>query len=538
MKRLLSLALVTACALALAASCAKPEPQIDIDMSHDFSVSGLSETITLSFISNTDWVVSSSENWCKPSPAAGSGSGKTANVTLSVAPNPSYEPRSAKITIKAGDVEKTVTLKQDPAIGILVDNATVEVPAEGGRISIPIKSNIDYAINASDNWITISNASSVPPTLQDHLIDYVIELHCAGNPTGEMRTATVTLEGPYGVAATITVVQLGSDKITINYIWNSQDDTKIENRQIEARYSNWSANIGCYYTAIVTLDTPDPDLVLLPSDDAKDWISESYDSYYSPTTGEYSIYFQVAANTENAPRTGHFRIATRDGSEKSAEITVNQTALPDHAIYLGTEVYWHEFNLGAGSPEELGDYYAWGELETKTAYTWDNYNCAGGDKYSKVDRSNGGYSYTPNLWNEHDPSSQQLSPEFVRFGAHWGMPYPYEVQQLLDTRNSPETHKWEWKTKGGVRGWEITYLVNGKSIFLPAGGYKWGDALEHPELGMYWTKEAVFANQGTPSVSATNLSRYLRFGPGTDGEVAIYEDGQRAAGMLIRPVTR
>jgi len=448
MKRILLFCSAAIIALSLVPDCSRPVPgpSIEINTPTILVPSG-ENTAVVTFVANKDWTVTSSDDWCQVSPSSGPASENTAAVTLTLEPNTTGETRSATLSVRAGGIEKQISVTQAPE-------------------------------------------------------------------------------------------EVVSENIVINYIWNSQDDTKIENRQIEAGYSTWSANRGSNFTAIVHLDIPDPDLVLLPSDDAKDWISESYDTYYDTYSGDYSIYFQVAANTENAPRTGHIRIATRDGKEKSAVITVNQAALPEHAIYLGTEVYWHEYNLGASSPEELGDYYAWGELETKAAYTWENYNCAGGDKYSKVDHSNGGYSYTPSLWNEHDPSSQQLSPEFVRFGAHWEMPYPYEVQQLLDTRNSPETHKWEWKTKGGVHGWEITYLVNGKSIFLPAGGYKWGDALEHPELGMYWTKEAVFANQGTPSVSATNLSRYLRFEPGPDGEAAVYEDGQRAIGMLIRPVTR
>lgn len=452
MKRILSIALAAIFALSLVYSCNKqtpdPEPKASIEINTPtLLVPSGESTVTFTFVSNKDWTVTSSDGWCRVSPSSGAASENAAAVTVTLDPNETGETRSAKITIKAGGIEKQITVSQAP--------------------------------------------EEVVP-----------------------------------------------ENIVINYIWNSQDDTKIENRQIEAGYSTWSANRGSNFTAIVQLDAPNPDLVLLPSDDAKDWISESYDSYYNTTTGEYSIYFQVAANTENAPRTGHVRIATRDGKEKSAVITVNQAALPEHAIYLGTEVYWHEYNLGASSPEELGDYYAWGELETKAAYTWDNYNCAGGDMYSKVDHSGGGSSYHDSLWDEHDPSTQQLSPEWVRFGAHWGMPYPYEVQQLLDTRNTPETHKWEWKTKGGVSGWEITYLVNGKSIFLPAGGYKWGDGLQQPELGMYWTCQAVFNNPWSSAVSPTNLSKYLRFGPGQDGEVAVYEDGQRAAGMLIRPVTR
>ena len=42
------------------------------------------------------------------------------------------------------------------------------------------------------------------------------------------------------------------------------------------------------------------------------------------------------------------------------------------AVDLGLSVKWATCNVGAESPEEYGDYFAWGETTTKTEYTYEN----------------------------------------------------------------------------------------------------------------------------------------------------------------------
>ena len=53
-----------------------------------------------------------------------------------------------------------------------------------------------------------------------------------------------------------------------------------------------------------------------------------------------------------------------------------------HAVDLGLSVKWACCNIGANSPEDYGNYYAWGELETKESCEWHNYkwhdNATGG----------------------------------------------------------------------------------------------------------------------------------------------------------------
>lgn len=43
---------------------------------------------------------------------------------------------------------------------------------------------------------------------------------------------------------------------------------------------------------------------------------------------------------------------------------------------LPSGILWAAYNVGATSPEEYGDYYAWGETETKTSYRYANYKYA------------------------------------------------------------------------------------------------------------------------------------------------------------------
>lgn len=40
---------------------------------------------------------------------------------------------------------------------------------------------------------------------------------------------------------------------------------------------------------------------------------------------------------------------------------------------LPSGTLWADFNVGASKPSEPGNYYGWGETETHTLYSWENY---------------------------------------------------------------------------------------------------------------------------------------------------------------------
>ena len=154
----------------------------------------------------------------------------------------------------------------------------------------------------------------------------------------------------------------------------------------------------------------------------------------------------------------------------------------DSYVDMGLSVKWAKVNLGASVPEEFGDYYAWGEIETKADYSWTTYKLADG---VGIDPESGGvfikYSETDN--------KTVLDPEddvaHVLLGGKWRMPTDAEWTELR------ENCLWERTEENRVPGYKVTSNVvgyEGNSIFLPAAGYGFYDWFEGVgEVGNYWS---------------------------------------------------
>ena len=136
-------------------------------------------------------------------------------------------------------------------------------------------------------------------------------------------------------------------------------------------------------------------------------------------------------------------------------------------VDLGLRVKWGSFNLGASSPEEYGDYYAWGETEPKEIYDWSTYKWCNGS-YNTLTKynTNSSYGFVDDK-TELDPEDDAAH---VALGGKWRMPTDAEWTELR------ENCTWEWTDNyygTGVAGWIVTSKVEGyedKRIFLPAAG--------------------------------------------------------------------
>ena len=155
------------------------------------------------------------------------------------------------------------------------------------------------------------------------------------------------------------------------------------------------------------------------------------------------------------------------------------------AVDLGLSVKWASCNLGAGKPEEYGDYYAWGETSPKKDYYWSNLKyCtdSSGDYFSKYvpyDKSNyWSGSGRPDNKTVLDP---QDDAAHVKLGGSWRMPTAAEWDEL---RNKC---KWTWTGSG----YKVTG-PSGKSIFLPAAGDRGGTSLDYAgSYGSYWSSSLI-----------------------------------------------
>lgn len=190
-----------------------------------------------------------------------------------------------------------------------------------------------------------------------------------------------------------------------------------------------------------------------------------------------------------------------DFSAKASEPTVTAGT----AVDLGLSVYWASCNLGATKPEEYGNFYSWGETNTKTEWYDETH-------YSYYDINTAQYI---NIGNEI--SGTQYDAATVNLGTDWRMPTRSEILELINQCT------WEWTQLSGINGYKVIG-PNGNSIFLPAAGYKIsGHAFKNERL-YYWTgseysyvTSAIYLNASSISQGANNLQKFT--------------------GLPIRPVT-
>ena len=129
---------------------------------------------------------------------------------------------------------------------------------------------------------------------------------------------------------------------------------------------------------------------------------------------------------------------------------------------LPSGTLWATCNIGANSPEEYGDYFAWGEITPKGSYGWTNYKWCNGAK-NKITKycTNRTYGTVDNL--------RELELEddaaYMNWGPSWRMP---TYTQLMELKNNCSS---TWTTMNGIKGRLFTG-PNGNKIFFPAAGKK------------------------------------------------------------------
>lgn len=187
-------------------------------------------------------------------------------------------------------------------------------------------------------------------------------------------------------------------------------------------------------------------------------------------------------------------------------------------VDLGLSVMWASCNIGADLPEQMGDYYAWGETEIASLYTWDSYIHGGATNKIKKYCNDAKYCFeskTDNLMTleaEDDVATMQL-------GNSWRIPTIQEMEELR-TQCS-----WKWINVNGVNGYQVI-AKNGNSIFLPAAGSLDGSRNYFSgEAGFYWCSNLKEDNPFYAYTMGFNKD-----------EISCSGDGYRLVRRSIRPV--
>lgn len=185
---------------------------------------------------------------------------------------------------------------------------------------------------------------------------------------------------------------------------------------------------------------------------------------------------------------------------------------------LPSGLLWASCNLGADSPEGYGNYFAWGETQSKDLYDWSTYRycTAEGDSLLTLTKYNTSTDYgtkdnLTTLQTMDDAAAARLS------GTR--MPTREDWEELLAGTIA------EWTTQNGVAGYRLT-APNGNSLFLPAAGSSNGAELVAAGVfGFYWSA-SLYTDSPDDAWSFSFLS----------GADSIGSFGYRSDGQSIRPV--
>ena len=223
---------------------------------------------------------------------------------------------------------------------------------------------------------------------------------------------------------------------------------------------------------------------------------------------EFLDILQQGGNTIVAPK-----LQAVQDSEATQLVAEVDTVCKDKQMINGHEyvdlglpsgLKWATCNVGANASHEYGDYYAWGEAETKSEYTEEN--C----KTIEIRKRLFGDKTIDKRENFKDTAR-------ANWGGTWRLPTKWESEELKDKCT------WKWTTQSGVNGYKVTG-PNGNSIFLPTAGYG-SSRYRVGEYGRYWSS--------SPYESNPSLAYYLYF---EGGYLDVYWCC-RYYGHTVRPVS-
>ena len=333
------------------------------------------------------------------------------------------------------------------------------------------------SLELGQSFIPILNATVLPENASNKNISWtcsdetVVSFVKTGNTSGYLGavapgTATITAtteDGGFTATCDVTVSGVPVTGVTL-------DQTYLK------------LLVGRSYTLTATVQPDDASIKNVT------WESSNEDVLYVSKTGEL-----LAKNLGTATVT----VTAHNGLSASCEVIVY---LHDF-VEMGDGLKWATCNVGADSPEDYGDYFAWGETEPKENYSWATYKfmLTGKSDWRYITKYQTKDGTTDALWyydgiftgdgkTELDPEDDAAT---VNWGEGWRMPTMEEWENLMDTNK----FVWTWTTDyngTGVKGYTVTSKAPGyvgNQIFLPAAGSRDGSTLSSAgSYGRYWSR--------------------------------------------------
>ena len=207
---------------------------------------------------------------------------------------------------------------------------------------------------------------------------------------------------------------------------------------------------------------------------------------------------------------------------KTYDLVVSVTAAPPGPFINGHEyvdlglpsgLKWASCNVGATTPEEYGNYFAWGETTTKDTYDWSSYFDA---------NDVGGNSFTKYATDKKTVLDAEDDAARANWGGTWRTPTDAEWTELCNNCSIG------WTTQHEVNGRLFTSNKNGATLFLPAAGKRGETSLyDVGSIGGYWSSSLLSTE--------SSFACHLFF---SSEDVTPNNILKRNLGLSVRPVSK
>ena len=211
---------------------------------------------------------------------------------------------------------------------------------------------------------------------------------------------------------------------------------------------------------------PHVSVLVSSSDESMGWAETSHSSIKPGDTATIKAYRNPGymfdgwyVNGQCVSTENPYYVEINENSHFDAKFSVNNDI--KETVDMGLSVKWASYNVGALTPESVGDYFMWGmTVPSGGAYNWDNYTFD--------------WQYVGTLPLDNDAVYQN-------WGGEWRMPTNAEFEELRKNSSYSVTER------NGVKGVEFTSRLTGHSVFFPYSGYYQHERLQsYGNEGHYW----------------------------------------------------
>lgn len=272
-------------------TCKDDPPHLSANPSSlNFTQGGGSSSVNVS--SNVDWNAVVSGSGFSVSPSSGHADG---TLTVTAAPATSPEPLTGTLTVTAGELSATVSLSMEAKNTLIVGADKTDFDAAGGTLNITVQHNVsvDYSIESSArSWISHTGTKA----LSTSTLSFAI----APNDTYDARSGKITLKDKTGIVAdqVITVNQKQSYALilSVRHAEIAHEGGLVE---VNIQHSTSGFDYAC----------------------SDSWISK----VDSKGLNEKNLYFAVADNASDKPRSGKILFTASEGNLKDS-LCIDQQA--------------------------------------------------------------------------------------------------------------------------------------------------------------------------------------------------------------------